>query len=356
MVLSRRTLAIWARGSTCECLRSLRAPTPRVLQSASQSKKILHKRTFTSSPKRRLQSSPEPDFEISKSPTHSASPPQSNQKEVLQTYIDAVQRIITGHQLSKKENMNPRQYQGLQTALAQAEARMNAPDAQPESFSQTLKALQAETQPTLNIRFGTENLDRIISKIGQESPPPDTSAFPFQRPRSVATLLNKTFESRPDAGSSENAKPQKLPGLQDYYSRITKNSRSGTSILDGIMSLEPRGNGQGSSSDPFGALRRRDEDFIKRQMEQDHGVAIRLSSSVSKTVDVQGATDLNRAFQKMEYLCARNEVKKELNKQKFHVRRGQLRKLTRISRWRRQFKAGFRAELQRVERMRRQGW
>ncbi|KPI43820.1 uncharacterized protein AB675_6120 [Cyphellophora attinorum] len=86
------------------------------------------------------------------------------------------------------------------------------------------------------------------------------------------------------------------------------------------------------------------------------GPVIRLSTSLGKTVEVAGYTDVTRAFQRMEGIVRRNQVKKDTLSQKFHIRRGQLRKNKRIVRWRARFKEGFVAECARIQRMKKQGW
>lgn len=87
-------------------------------------------------------------------------------------------------------------------------------------------------------------------------------------------------------------------------------------------------------------------------------VALRLKPSLGRTspVDYARGIDVTRAFRQLEYMCNRNNVKQDLNSQKYHVRRGQKRKDLKSRRWRKLFRAGFVAEIQRVQRMRDQGW
>jgi Ribosomal protein S21 len=86
------------------------------------------------------------------------------------------------------------------------------------------------------------------------------------------------------------------------------------------------------------------------------GKTLRLKPTLGRTVEITGNFDVTRALRSLEGLCARNRVKQDVQKQRFHVRKGMRKKLLRSSRWRVLFKEGFVAECERVRRMRRQGW
>jgi len=87
---------------------------------------------------------------------------------------------------------------------------------------------------------------------------------------------------------------------------------------------------------------------------------LRLKPTLGKTVEIDEGRNfsLTRAFQVLETRINKNgnNVKYDEIKQKFHVRRGQLKKIDRRTRWRIMFKAGFLGECARVRRMIKQGW
>ena len=66
--------------------------------------------------------------------------------------------------------------------------------------------------------------------------------------------------------------------------------------------------------------------------------------------------DLAFAFKSLEITCARNKVRQDMHKQRFHERPGLKRKRLHSERWRRRFKADFQAVCRRVEDLRRKGW
>ena len=85
---------------------------------------------------------------------------------------------------------------------------------------------------------------------------------------------------------------------------------------------------------------------------------IKLNSSVGRTISVnsQRGMDVGRAFRALEIQCARNSVKRDFMRQRFHERPGLKRKRLKSERWRRRFKEQFRGTVQMVQRMKAQGW
>lgn len=87
-------------------------------------------------------------------------------------------------------------------------------------------------------------------------------------------------------------------------------------------------------------------------------IRLRLKPTLGRTVPVNlnRNVDLTRAFRMLEFKNQANKVKQEEREQRFHVRKGQMKKIMRRRRWRVTFLAGYLKECERVRRMRRQGW
>ncbi|KAF2424520.1 hypothetical protein EJ08DRAFT_652385 [Tothia fuscella] len=85
---------------------------------------------------------------------------------------------------------------------------------------------------------------------------------------------------------------------------------------------------------------------------------IHLSARTGRTfaVDNNKMTDLGTRLRQLEMLVARNRIKADFNKQKFHERGGLKRKRLASERWRRRFKDGFQRTVTRVQELRRKGW
>lgn len=85
---------------------------------------------------------------------------------------------------------------------------------------------------------------------------------------------------------------------------------------------------------------------------------MRLNASTGRTVMINqnGGVDLGRGFTLLAQNVARNKIRAEFNKQRFHERPGLKRKRLRSERWRKRFMVGFKAAVGRVKILKRQGW
>ncbi|KAA8650501.1 hypothetical protein EYZ11_003280 [Aspergillus tanneri] len=73
-------------------------------------------------------------------------------------------------------------------------------------------------------------------------------------------------------------------------------------------------------------------------------------------VEPEKGIDLASSLRILNSTCSTNRVKQQSIQQKFHVRRGQVRKNLRMQRWRKLFKYSFKQTVSRIQRMRAQGW
>lgn len=83
---------------------------------------------------------------------------------------------------------------------------------------------------------------------------------------------------------------------------------------------------------------------------------MRLTPKTGRTVNIGAGIDIGRGFRLLEQSCARNKVRSDFTKQRFHERGGLKRKRLRRERWRRRFMDGFKSTIARVKEMKRQGW
>lgn len=88
------------------------------------------------------------------------------------------------------------------------------------------------------------------------------------------------------------------------------------------------------------------------------GPELKLGPSLGRQVYVEAerGVDLPAAIRILEQTCSANQVRHQANKQKFHVRKGMLRKEQRRTRWRKLFKFSFKATVKKIQRMQAQGW
>ncbi|PYH93252.1 hypothetical protein BO71DRAFT_399917 [Aspergillus ellipticus CBS 707.79] len=87
-------------------------------------------------------------------------------------------------------------------------------------------------------------------------------------------------------------------------------------------------------------------------------VELKLGPNLGRQVLVEPerGNDLANALRSLNSLCMSNNLKHQERMQKYHVRRGKLRKDLKSKRWRKLFKFSFLDTVKRVQRMRAQGW
>ncbi|KAJ6032226.1 hypothetical protein N7540_002958 [Penicillium herquei] len=85
---------------------------------------------------------------------------------------------------------------------------------------------------------------------------------------------------------------------------------------------------------------------------------LKLGPSLGRQVHVEPekGVDIAAAIRLLESTCAQNRVKHSANEQRFHVRKGMVRKNLRRSRWRKLFKFSFNETVKKIQRMQAQGW
>jgi len=111
------------------------------------------------------------------------------------------------------------------------------------------------------------------------------------------------------------------------------------------------------SVDPHGRLRAL-RTSVKKMDVLPLPLPIRLGPTIGRTirVDPDRSIDVARAFKLLDMLVKRNNIKVDERRQKFHERTGIKKKRLKSERWRRSFKDGFRGMIEKVMKMKRQGW
>lgn len=87
-------------------------------------------------------------------------------------------------------------------------------------------------------------------------------------------------------------------------------------------------------------------------------IDLKLGPVLGREVSVapERGRDLESSIKRLERLLKENNVKSQMIAQKFHVRRGQMKKNLKMTRWRKLFKYSFSHMVNKIQRMRRQGW
>jgi small subunit ribosomal protein MRP21 len=211
---------------------------------------------------------------------------------------------------------------------------------QDDDSNNAASAVKSAPEPRARRPSISEDISSILDgaldmkKGTPTAPSARTSRFPSRNAQSTssparAQLTEDKQQQQKQMGSSV---ADLMAGFQAPVSR-------NTGKRDIAGSLNPRGNRSGPPPVPQPA-------------------PMKLGPTLGRTVHVdnQRGIDVARAFRSMEIQVAKNSVRKEFARQKFHERPGKKRKRLHSERWRKRFKAGFKATVKRVLKMRKQGW
>jgi small subunit ribosomal protein MRP21 len=196
--------------------------------------------------------------------------------------------------------------------------------------------------------------------------PPTSGASPTQSPETATTPevaaqspgqtpqneANAAIDSLFSASSSDAATPpapiDRLFGNK-FSPRGPRRSRPPTLAFDDML---------GSQSIQNPSLSNKPSTDLEQQQKATFESYPRLNPEYGRTVklDVARGRDIVRGIGMLGSLMARNRVKSDFNKQRFHERGGLKRKRLNSERWRARFKVGFQRVTGRVMELTRKGW
>lgn len=200
------------------------------------------------------------------------------------------------------------------------------------------------------------------SQTTTESPVPSTSSKtpqPNQDSNQLLGNLTKTLGWTKPAQASGSRRSSE-------HERSLKNASSAAALLDRVRAQLAKSPGSGSDSNKFSFERMNLPEVTSGQPDL-IGISQQMSSSVKPTIPMKlipatgrtinvSRSDLPGAIRQMEILVGRNSVRKDFQAQRYHERGGLKRKRLRRERWRRNFKTGFKATIERVLELKKQGW
>lgn len=172
--------------------------------------------------------------------------------------------------------------------------------------------------------------------------------------RTPVTAHSRTSRFKSASAQADNRGGSSATDLKDAFALLSpsKDRGKGTPLFGASKTATPKYgfSAQSLSQDVSSGLVKRAVPLFPR--------TIRLSPSVGRSVEVDPARGISLAagLAKLEIVLSMNGVRREFNKQRFYERPGLKRKRLKSERWRRRFKEGFRAIVDKVETMRRQGW
>jgi len=217
-------------------------------------------------------------------------------------------------------------------------------------------AEKSEKDPKDEISQSIKNLYGAPSNSGQKAgsfgnflrtPPTATATEDWRnrtkKPSSLSPVLPLRFRPGDDVLNSSNVSADSI--LKQINERTAVLDSPSRSINTDSMHMP------GSVAPDVNGMR---EDF--RSVAKKDKVTFALKPSLGRSIDITSKIDVGRGFRLLEQSCARNKVRSDFTKQRFHERPGMKRKRLGRERWRRKFMEGFKATIGRVKQMRRQGW
>jgi small subunit ribosomal protein MRP21 len=224
---------------------------------------------------------------------------------------------------------------------------------------------------------------------GKPSPPPSQFNWQRQTPSpkrgnaidsADVNMLNDAMDSSPTPGvASQRRQHFKSPSARAAQTlQYSPEQLRGSSVTDAINAFQqpaswtqPRQQGRpsvkASQTDDLLFPPPRAEGLVPDTASQLapmarprvlHELNIHLSPGTGRTIEVDenNPTDLGLRLRQLEMLVARNKIRLDIRRQKFHERGGLKRKRLASERWRRRFRTGFNKTVTRVQELRRKGW
>ncbi|KAF7159204.1 hypothetical protein CNMCM5623_004476 [Aspergillus felis] len=179
------------------------------------------------------------------------------------------------------------------------------------------------------------------------------------------SLLQTRPTSQDQPASTTPASTQNQPKVQTSSTASNSNSADFDRILNQLnLNNSNRDATEGSQSsqqtfDPLSLSRAvgmaPETDSYKQPLRR---VELKLGPTLGRQVHVEPekGVDLTTALRVLQGNITTNKVRSQWHSQKFHVRRGQMRKNLRMERWRKLFKFSFKETVNKIQRMRAQGW
>lgn len=232
----------------------------------------------------------------------------------------------------------------------------------PSLYSSTVLRSQFALQsgPRSSLRFSSSNSQNNNNK---KTPASNSASTPQTTPEQSASPTDST---NPNSASSPNDFDQILNKLnlggttldtaaadQSQAAAAAPGSGSNRGAFPDHLSLS-RAVGMSAKTDNY----RSPSSGGSGSGSGSRRVELKLGPTLGRQVFVEPerGVHLPTALRLLGQTLHQNRVRQQSHRQKFHVRRGQLRKNLRMERWRRLFRFSFKHTVNKIQRMRDQGW
>lgn len=192
------------------------------------------------------------------------------------------------------------------------------------------------------------------SDDGSEAPPSNeqnqrpSSTSPFQSPTTTTTTTQENTSASETPSST-------APEFDQILNNINlRNSARPPPFQDTNPNPNPNTNNPDASLSRAVSSSAGTDNYRTPVRRVDLKLGPKLGRQVH--VDTERGFDVASSLRVLNMACSENRILQQQRRQKFHIRRGQMRKNLRMERWRKLFKFSFKETVSRIQRMRAQGW
>ena len=242
------------------------------------------------------------------------------------------------------------------------------------------RGLRARPSPwLLNARQQQQPFFLTTLRYNSSNPSSQTTASSTSTASSSSSSSPSTATSAPSSSSStgpsssEQSTPQTTPAPVEEQQPSSKPQPTKTVASDFDEILNKLDLGNRSILNSKGEPRRIFSDAVSRsvggvgsqafkdraaQQLASRKLELKLGPTLGRQVHVEPerGLDLPAAIRQLEITCSTNKIKSDAHEQKFHKRKGALRKELRRTRWRKLFRFSFQETVKKIQRMQAQGW
>lgn len=239
------------------------------------------------------------------------------------------------------------------TAIRISTPRQRLVQRPPPWTARGLASTSAPSAPQPAFKVDVQEKERDQDHGSPQSP---RRAGDDETSQAIDSLFSGLPNTRPrpsQAGSSDQGRVARASRVfgSEFSSPNRVRSRKPPGLNFGDMAMPEE------LSNPTLANKPADTSFVQQQ-EETFANYPRLNPTYGRTVDLDPSRgrDIVRGIGMLGSLMARNRVRKDVSKQKFHERGGLKRKRLHSERWRARFKRGFEQVTARVSELTKKGW
>ncbi|CAG8947219.1 unnamed protein product [Penicillium salamii] len=157
--------------------------------------------------------------------------------------------------------------------------------------------------------------------------------------------------SQPPATENKPEQPKPVSDFDDILNKLDLNQRPRDNQNSHRIFSDSLARAVGQGAQSAARLRSRPAVPVRK-------IELKLGPTLGRQAHVEPSrgTDLASAIRKLGQTIAQNKIRQDSASQRFHVRKGMVRKQKKMQRWKKLFKVSFQGTVKKIQRMQAQGW